>query len=482
MRYIALVFIFTFSLFAQLQDKDIKKAIVKIYMSAKEPNYKKPWISNTIRASGSGAVIGKNLILTNAHVVADSTFLEVQRYDITKRYIAKVIAVSHELDLALITTEDKSFFKGIKPLKIGKLPDIEQKVVVLGYPMGGKTLSVTSGVVSRIEHQRYAHSGESFLAIQVDAAINPGNSGGPAISNGKIVGVVMQGITFSQNIGYLVPTVMIKHFLTDWKDGKIDGVPQLHFFMSKMENPAIKRYYGLDKNRTGILVDKVMPLGNSAGILKKGDIVLSINGKDIHDDGTIEFREGEYTSAKYVVDLLQMGDSVNLKIWRDRKIKKVTIPLKKSNDKVWLVKSYQYDKDPTYFIYGGYLFSPLVENIISGSKRKDCQIYNLLNKSATKNKQEQVILLSVFADRSNRGNQGLYNFLPQKLNGKKIKSFKQFYNDIMKQKDGFIVLEDASNHQVVIDVKEAKARQEHILQTYNIQYDRSKDLREADKK
>ena len=477
MRIVILLALFSFSLFAQLQDIEIKKAIVKIYSSAKEPNYKKPWISRISRSSGSGAVIGKNLILTNAHVVANTTFLEVQRFDITKRFIAHVVAVSHELDLALVTTEDKSFFNGIKPLKIGSLPHTEQKILVLGYPMGGKTLSVTSGVVSRIEHQRYVHSGEKFLAIQVDAAINPGNSGGPAISSGKIVGVVMQGITFSQNIGYLVPTVMIKHFLNDWKDGKIDGVPQLHFFISTLENPAIKRYYGLDSNQTGVLVDRIMPLGNSYNAVKKGDIILEINGKKVYDDGTIEFRKGEYTSAKYAVDLLQMGDSVKLKIWRNKKIVNVTVKLDKPNSKVWLVKSYQYDKDPTYFIYGGYIFSPLVENIIEGGKRKDCQIYNLLEKSATKEKQDQVIMLGVLADRSNRGNQGMYNYLPVKMNGKKIVSFKQFYNEMVNKKEGFIVLEDASNTQVVIDVKEALAREKHILKVYNIQYDRSKDLR-----
>ena len=466
-------------LFAQNGDKIIKGAIVKIYSSAKEPSFKKPWISRNSRSSGSGAVIGKELILTNAHVVANNTFLEVQRYDITKKYIAHVVAVSHELDLALVTTEDKSFFKGIKPLNIGTLPESEQKILVYGYPMGGKTLSVTSGVVSRIEHQRYVHSGEKFLAIQVDAAINPGNSGGPAISGGRIVGVVMQGMTFSQNIGYLVPTVMIKHFLKDWSDGHIDGVPQLHLFISKLENPATKRYYGLDENQTGILVDRLMPLGNSNGVLKTGDIILSINGKNVQDDGTIEFRDGEYTSAKYLTDLLQIGDSVKLKVWRNRKVVNLTIKLTKHNDKVWLVKSYQYDKDPTYFIYGGYLFSPLVENIIDNGKRKDCKVYNLLQSSATQKKQEQVILLGVFADRSNRGNQDLYNYLPTKINGKDIKDFKSFFEVFKKQKDGFIVLEDSSKRKVVIDVKEALARQEKILKLYNIQYDKSIDLREA---
>ena len=479
MRVTILITLFFVSVFSQNFDLKIKKAIVKIYTTAKEPSYKKPWINRVIRSNGSGAVIDNNLILTNAHVVANQTYIEVQRYDIAKRYIGKVVAVSHELDLALITTEDKSFFNGIEPLKIGILPESEQKILVYGYPMGGKTQSVTSGVVSRIEHQRYVHSGEKFLAIQVDAAINPGNSGGPAISNGKIVGVVMQGITFSQNIGYLVPTVMIKHFLKDREDGKIDGVPQLHLFISKLENPSAKRYYGLDKNQTGIIVDRVMPLGNSAGVLKEGDIILSIDGKRIEDDGTVAFREGEYTSAKYLTDLHQFGDTVKLKVWRDRKEIDLNITMNKRNNNVWLIKTFQYDKDPTYFIYGGYLFSPLVENLVESGKSKDCSIYGLLNKFATKDKREQPILLGVFADRSNRGNQDLYNYLPIKINGKKIKDFKELYTTMYNQKDGFIVLEDANKMQVIIDVNEAKARHKLILQMYNVEFDRSKDLREG---
>ncbi|NPA28249.1 MAG: serine protease [Epsilonproteobacteria bacterium] len=478
---IVVVFLFLFSVaFSQTLDKEIKNAIIKIYSYSKEPNYKKPWLSTTSSSSGSGAVIGKDLILTNAHVVANNTFLEVQKYNSAKRYIAKVIAVSHELDLALITTEDKSFFKNIKPLKIGELPQTEDEISVLGYPMGGKTLSVTTGVVSRIEHQRYVHSAERLLAIQVDAAINPGNSGGPAINKeGKIIGVVMQGISFSQNIGYLVPSVMIKHFLKDFEDGKIDGVPQLHIFISKLENPAAKRYYGLDLNKTGILVERVMPLGNSNGYLKKGDIILSIDGKKIQDDGTVEFREDEYTSAKYVVDLHQMGESVKVRIWRDKNESEVTIPLTKYTKDVWLVKLFQYDKDPTYFIYGGYVFSPLVENLISTGKNKNCRLFSYLDKCATEDKKEQVVLLGVLADRSNRGNQNLFNYLVETINGKKIKDFKEFFKEMLSKKDGFIVLENNKDQQVIIDVDEAKKRHQIILNTYNIQYDRSSDLRES---
>ena len=475
MRIFLLLIATSLLIFGHSLDDKTKLAVVKIYSSAKDPNYNKPWVSNNVRSSGSGSIIDGNMILTNAHVISNATFLEVQKYNSAKRYIAKVVAVSHTMDLALITTEDKSFFKGVKPLKIGKLPKTEEKVYVAGYPMGGSTLSITSGVVSRIEHQTYVHSGESLLAIQVDAAINPGNSGGPAIIDGKIIGVAMQGMTMSQNIGYLVPSVMIKHFLNDFKDGKIDGIPQLNILVSTLENPALKRFYGLSKEQTGIIVNKTLPLGNSAGLLKKGDVILEVNGKKIQDNGTIEFRKNEYTSAKYAVDLLQFGDIVHLKVFRDKKIINVDIPLKVKTNDVWLVKLYQYDKDPTYFIYGGYVFSPLVENIVD-KKRRNCKLTNYLDKPATKKKTEQVVMLGVLPDKINRGNQDLSYFLVDKVDGKKIKDFKEFYNIVKNKKDGFLVLENSLNKQIVIDVKEAKERNKIILDTYNIQFAKSKDL------
>ena len=481
MRLLILIALLPLFLLGQTNDTTIKQAVIKIYTSSKKPSYKKPWLSTTKRSSGSGAYIGNNLILTNAHVVANSTYLEVQKYGTSKRYTAKVVAVSHQLDLALVTVNDKSFFANITPLSIGTLPYSEEKIFVYGYPMGGKTLSVTSGVVSRIEHQSYVHSNEKFLSLQVDAAINPGNSGGPAISKGKIVGVVMQGITLSQNIGYLVPTVMIKHFLKDWEDGKIDGVPSLHIFTSKLENPATREYFGVKKSQSGILVNKVMPLGNSYNILKENDIILSIDGVKIEDDATVAFREYEYTSAKYLTDLHQFGDSVTLKVLRNKKVITLKIKLVQPNNRVWLVKSYQYDKDPSYFIYGGYIFSPLTENLIDGGKHKDCRFITLLQEFATKEKKEQVVLLGVLPDASNRGNQNIYNYLPTKLNGKDIVDFKQFYKEIQSMKDGFINLEDALNRKVIIAVKRAKESQERILRTYNIQYDKSSDLREDQK-
>ena len=94
--------------------------------------------------------------------------------------------------LALIV-DDPEFFRGAQPIPIAtRLPPLSSPVQVLGYPIGGERLSVTQGVLSRIEMTPYAQSQRRLLAAQIDAAINSGNSGGPVVRNGRLIGVAFQ--------------------------------------------------------------------------------------------------------------------------------------------------------------------------------------------------------------------------------------------------------------------------------------------------
>jgi S1-C subfamily serine protease len=454
-----------------------KEAIVKIYTTAKIPNYQEPWNSSMRSSTGSGAIIDGEYILTNAHVVADQAFLEIQRYGQRKRYIAKVYAVSHQADLALLKVEDKAFFKGVKPLAFGSLPDVEQKIVVYGYPMGGDTLSATIGVVSRIEHHTYAHSGESFLAVQVDAAVNPGNSGGPALSDGKIVGVVMQLINKSQNIGYLVPVNMVEHFIEDMKDGKYDGFADLGLGTQKLENPAIRRYYGLDDNTSGKLIVKVVHNSSLADSLQEGDILTAVDGHNVENDGTVEFRKNEFTHYQHFVDTYQMGEKVKLDIIRDRKKMQVEAFLKHTADDMYLVKTTRYDTMPSYFVYGGYVFSPLTRNLIVSTNRNRLKLSYLAGKWQEEDKDEVVVLLKVLASDMSRGDNDFAMWPIDKVNGEPFKNFKEFYEKMQAVKSDYIVLEDNDGVKVIIDRKEAQTKQNTILKKYNIEFDKSIDLR-----
>ena len=479
MRYIYLLILITYTMMASSHQEDItKQAIVKIYTTSKIPNYQVPWSSSMQSSTGSGAIIEGGFILTNAHVVANQAFIEVQRYGQRKRYIATVYAVSHQSDLALLKVEKEAFFKGVTALTFGELPAVEQKIVVYGYPMGGSTLSATIGVVSRVEHHTYAHSGEMFLAIQVDAAVNPGNSGGPALSNGKIVGVVMQVITKSQNIGYLVPVSMVKHFIDDMKDGKYNGFADLGLGTQKLENPALRDYYGLDDNTTGKLIDKIVYNSTLKDVLKEGDILTHVDGLTIEDDGTVAFRKHEYTDYHYAVDAYQMGEKVKLGIIRDKKKLDVQAELKYTADDMYLVKTTRYDKMPTYFVYGGYVFSPLTRNLILSTSRNRLILSYLAGQWQEENKKEVVVLLKVLASNLTRGNNDFAMWPIEKINGENFVDFKDFYTKMQSAIGKYIVLEDKDGVKVIIDKDEAQSKQNEILKKYNIEYDKSMDLRD----
>jgi len=459
------------------QAKSINSSIVKIFTVSKTTDYMEPWNSSISSSSGSGSIIAGNRILTNAHVVGNETFIEVKKYGDTKRYQAKVLEVSHDTDLALLEVKDKNFFKGTIPLTFGTLPKMQDKVTVYGYPMGGQTISISTGIVSRIEHNRYVHSSQHFLSIQIDAAINPGNSGGPALSNGKIVGVVMQGISMSQNIGYIVPVDIIKHFLKDISDGKYDGYPKLGIMTDSIQNPSLKEYYHLDKDEGGILVVDIVYNSIFKGILKKDDIITSINGYKIENDGTVEFRDNQYTHFKYAVDILQYGDKASLTVIRKGKKLKLDVVLPKSSSLEH--SSYaelEYDKMPTYFMLGGYVFSPLTQNLLNASNRPVLNIRYKATKFPTKDKQELVVLLKVLAAEHSRGDYSINLWYIEKVNGKVFKNFKEFYDLVINTKDKYVVLEDEDGAKVVINKAKALEVEKDILKRYSIKANKSDDM------
>ena len=233
--------------------------------------------------------------MTNAHVVSNSRYLTVERDGDPNKYRARVLFVAHDCDLALITVTAPEFFKNMVPLKFGGIPALESTVSAYGYPIGGERMSVTTGIVSRIDFQLYTHSSiDQHLAIQISAQINPGNSGGPVMQNGKVVGVAFQGYSgdVAQGVAYMIPTPVINRFLKDISNGHYDKYVDLGMTYSKLQNPAQRRFLGLKDDDRGVLVSSVVEAGPSEWILHPGDVLLSIDDHPIASDAIVEL-EGE---------------------------------------------------------------------------------------------------------------------------------------------------------------------------------------------
>ena len=207
-------------------------SVVQIFTNTVANVWRQPWaLGAPYCGSGSGFVLDaqRRLLVTCAHVVVHSVTLQVRADGCFDKHEARVVAVAHDVDLALLTVADEHYWMGcnaeearpppapLRALLLGAASRLAQRVTVLGYPVGGNSLSVTAGIVSRVDWNVYSHSDKANLIATVDAPINAGNSGGPAMHDGAVVGVAFQSLAASdaENIGYIVPATLLRRLLED---------------------------------------------------------------------------------------------------------------------------------------------------------------------------------------------------------------------------------------------------------------------------
>lgn len=457
-------------------DATIKKALVKVYASHQLFNYASPWqYGQSFNSTATGFIIDGNKIITNAHAVLNSKFLQIRKEGDSKKYKAIVKFVSEDYDLALIDVEDKSFFSGTSSLKLGSLPEVQDNVTVYGYPLGGDKLSTTQGIVSRMEHNTYTLTNKRFLIGQTDAAINSGNSGGPVISKNKVVGVAFAGLTSADNIGYFIPVNILYHFLDDIKDGNYEGAPGLGLQWSKLESPSHRRMLGLEKNSQGILIKKIFKGSPFEGALKINDVLLKLDNKPIEYDGTIEFRKNEKTDFAYVNQQKKHGDTITYEIVRDKKKQTGQVKLNSKNIKYSIVKDVTLETAPSYLVYGGLLFEPLTNNYMTVTQGVLASVYEKEDKF--KDYSELAVLVRVLPFDVNLGYTDIENVVIIKVNGQKYKDFKDFVKKVESVKSEFIIFETDKGEEIVLDVKQVQAEKAELMRNYNITSDMSDDVK-----
>jgi S1-C subfamily serine protease len=340
------------------RENGVSSSVVYIQVFRSGFDWSQPWRQEPVSGvSGSGFFIRGGRIMTNAHVVANARQILVRRPDQADPYVANVEMVGDDCDIAVLRVNDPAFAKGLRPLELGTLPRTGTRVLTYGFPLGGQDVSSTAGIVSRVESRGYVHSGaDAHLVVQTDAAINPGNSGGPVVQDGRVVGVAFQGFPGAENMGFFIPVPIVRHFLKNLEDGRYDGFPDSGLDTTPLVSPAYRRERGLPAGRGGVVVDRVAPDGTADGVLRRGDVLLSVEGQPIADDGTIRLGDSRVT-FEHAIDMLQVGQPVRLVVWRDGHVQDL---------KATARRIARYDRNrnrygvaPDYVVYGGLVFMKL---------------------------------------------------------------------------------------------------------------------------
>ncbi len=467
---------------------NLLRSVVKISTVSDAPDFDQPWQTRgATNSSGSGAIVATRhgpRVLTNAHCVENHVFVEVRRYGNAKRYAAEVEVNGHECDLALLKVDDPEFFRGTDAIPIGPLPELSDRVSVCGYPVGGERLSITEGIVSRIEVLRYEQRRRRLLAIQIDAAINAGNSGGPVLMDGLLVGVAFQTLEDAEKIGYMVAGPVIEHFLRDVEDSLYHGFPGLGIKTQTLESEAHRRMLGLPAtSNDGVLVTGIAYGGSAWGSLRAGDVILEIDGARISSDGTVPLRDGEPVTFDYTISRRRVGEAANVLVWRDQSELNCVVPLKPP---VYLVAEDLYEVKPAYFIYGGLLFVPLTRDYLKTwgeqwTMYAPRDLMTLYEKGLpTEDRTEPVVLQKVLADRANQGYHELESVLIESVQGVKVRSLTHLVEVVESSGGDYLHVVACDGRQIVVERAAAIERHEHILERFGVPRDRSAALRSAD--
>ena len=263
---------------------------------------------------GSGFIVSKDgLILTNRHVVSDTTVsYKVITFD-SKEYDVKQISRDPANDIAILEIDPPS--GGLTPITLGDSTNLQvgQFVIAIGTALGEFRNTVTTGVVSGLgrgitagsEFQGYVEQLDNV--IQTDAAINPGNSGGPLLNSaGQVIGINVAVASRAQNIGFAIPVNVVKTALDEFnKTGK---------FMAKaylgVEYQMISKQSAVMNDLPqGVYVVNVVSgsPAEKAGI-KVDDIIVKIGGDKVAD---------QTNGLSDVIKKHKPGDEVEIELWRD---------------------------------------------------------------------------------------------------------------------------------------------------------------------
>jgi S1-C subfamily serine protease len=454
----------------------LRASVVQVFVMSQGEDYAMPWRKPSPQgANGTAFCIGPNMLLTNAHVVSDAKVLRVKRADRSRWYEAKVLFAGNDCDLAILGVDEPMLWQGMQPLEVGECPVMQSKVAAVGYPVGGNKLSITEGVVSRIEVRPYTHTGaDAHLAIQIDAAINPGNSGGPVMQDGKVVGVAFQGQFFAQNIGYMIPPSVIRHFLKDIEDGRYDGYPELGIYTADLQNDPLRDYLGVPEGESGVLALKATPYASCVGLVERDDVITRIDGIPIENDGMVKI-DGEFFEYTHIVEGKQIGETVTLTVRRKGELREIPVKLKGWGAR--MSPSIAYDERPEYLVLGGYVFVPLSTNYLMATRGSDDLMYYYQQYYRTVAEEgktpEQLVLLSqVLPDPSTRY-RSYRNAIIASVDGKVPNDFREFVSLVESGKD-LVKIEFEGVNVPPLVIERAKIAEAHarICRSLNIPVDR----------
>ncbi|KAE9460718.1 hypothetical protein C3L33_07380, partial [Rhododendron williamsianum] len=417
--------------YGRIEDMPQLHAVVMVICTTAEPDVSSPWRKEQHESYGRGLILSGRRVLTTAHSVDHHTQLKVVKYDFGTEYTeytATMLAIAPECDLAILTVNDDEFWNGVKPVEFGDMPSPGDKVIITRLREDRDYLPLVTACVLSSGMTRYSFWGTELLAFQINVGLSGATCSGPAFDERcKCVGLKLQSENYKSDF---IPAEVIKHFIQDydkngaytafqplyqlrqpspelplssatlagapyafgdprWSSKSSDllrralssvlhphsylqttGLPLLGIKWQEMENPYLRMLMNMEHDEQGVLITEVNPNYPESAILKPNDVILSIDGININNDGTVPFLRGQRIEFSYLIGKKYVGDKIVIKVRRGLEICEFITELATH---IQFVPANIIGRPLRYYIIGGFVFTilsfPYMQVMVSSSLR-----------------------------------------------------------------------------------------------------------------
>jgi len=454
-------------------------SVVRVKSTNQAFNFDSPWLKRApFTRRGIGVVLEGGRVLVTAELIANHTYVELEKPASSEKVAADVERVDYESNLAILKPQDAKFLSDTKPIQIGKNVQVGTKVNILQLENTG-SVALTPGTVTTVSVGSYPADGIFLLTYRLSIALQYRDNSFtmPVFVGDKLVGLLMRYDTRSQSAD-LVPDSVISSFLARVDMQPYRGIPRAGISYSPTRDPQFRRYLGMKKDQSGIYI---VSLAHGAAAeksgLKSGDVIMNVDGHDIDEDGNFESTEYGKIPFSHLISTANLpGGKLAMKVLRGGKTIDLDLPLEPRDPKTVVSESNVLDRAPRYYILGGLVFEELSRSFLRewGSDWKSDAPARLVYMDEFQDElpvdRGKIVFLSqVLPADTTVGYDDVTESVVKKINGRDIRSLDDVAEAAKHPEKGFHKVELESDPGVLyLDAKDVAAGASQLQDSYGL--------------
>lgn len=453
-------------------------SVVRVNSTNQSYNFARPWTKRPpYTRRGTGVVLEGGRVLVTAELVADHNYVELERAASSEKVAANVIRVDYGSNLALLEPQDPKFLEGTRPVGLADGVKVGTRLNFLQLETTG-AMALTPAVVTTVTVVPYPSQNAVLLSYKLSVPLQYRDNSFtvPAFYGNRLAGLLTRYDSRSQTAD-LIPDSVIRSFLARVAKEPYQDFPRAGLSFAPTRDPQFRRYLSMD-GESGVYVVSVShgSAAEKAG-LKKGDVILAVNGDPIDEDGNyFNPQFGKIPFSHVIATEHLPGTELPMTVLRDGKKIEMTLPLEPRDPATVISDPVIHDRPPRYVVLGGLVFQELSRAYLQewGSDWAQNAPPRLVyldefQDELPADRGKIVFISQVLPADTAVGYEEVATSVVEKINGREIKSLEDVEEAAKHPVNGFHRIELESDPGIIfLDAKEVERTADELQKSYGL--------------